>query len=165
MDINVAYEPTVAEVEGALRANSRGPRARLIFGAVLLLATGLFQVGVGTAGLGSFFAVIGVLFLVVGGFFLLMVGSFKTVREREAARLCVPTTVSLGAERFSFHLPTGPGETRWELTTVVTSAECWTLAVANRVSLVIPKRALDMGELAEFAGFLAARDPKLVRTV
>jgi hypothetical protein len=166
MDITVAYEPTVAEVEGAIRANSRGARARIIFGVVVLFAGGLFVIVAGTIGdAGGFFAVLGAVFLILGFFFLMIVGSFKTVREREAARLCVPTTATLGGERFSFELPTGPGETRWELTTVVSSAACWTLAVANRVSLVIPKRVLSETEQAEFAGFLAGRDPKLVKTV
>ncbi|WP_144119890.1 hypothetical protein [Catellatospora sichuanensis] len=64
MDVTVTYEPTVAE--GAIRANSRGPRARIIFGTVTMLAAGLFQIGVGTAGLGAFFVVLGVVFLLLG---------------------------------------------------------------------------------------------------
>ncbi|AEV83060.1 hypothetical protein ACWT_2041 [Actinoplanes sp. SE50] len=164
-EITVDYEPTAAEVDAALRGNSERTRRQFLLSVVLLLAAGLGLIALGTTGSGALFVVLGVVSLLAGLFCVLLVAGIKQVRQRMAARLCVPTTVTLGAERYSYQMASGPGETRWEFTTVAISAACWTLAAANRIVLVIPKRALTEVQQAEFGAFLAGRDPKLVKTV
>ncbi|MBV1849173.1 YcxB family protein [Catellatospora tritici] len=165
MEIAVGYEPTVAEVLTALRANGRSARIRLVAGGWITVVAGLFLEVAAVAELGTPAVLLGTLFLLLGGFYLLVAAGMENLATREAARLCVPTTFAAGPDRYRFELSSGAGEGHWGLTKVIVSAECWTLAVANRVSLVVPKRVLDTTERAAFDAFLAGRDRKLVKTV
>jgi hypothetical protein len=158
MNITTTYEPTVAEIAGALKRNMRkGTRQSWLLASLFML------LGVVLAGFGQL--VVGIIAILVGGFFALMVRMQPTAIARTSARLCNPTTLHLGDDRFTYTLPGEQGNGLWPLTKVLVGPDCWTLSVADKISVVVPKRALEPADRATFDAFLAGHDRKLIKTI
>ena len=148
VNISLSYQLTQDEIRRALTSMARAKRVLLWVICVLLLLMGGLVLVAGNLGAG-----LPLLFLGLFYIFLLAVAPRLAIRK-QAERLCIPTRLQLTDAGFEIETALERAEIRWVAVNRVRATDAaFLLYRTKRVANVVPKRAFDAAQLAEFSAF------------
>ena len=158
MNIALSYQLTQDEVRRAVTRIGRGKRTVLWVACAVLLVCGVLLLVGGSVSNGALFTFLGAVYL-----FILVAGPRVAVRK-QAERLCRPTRLALTDAGFEIDTQFERAEISWAaISTVKETGEVFLLHRSKRVANIVPKRAFDPAQLAEFAAFAALSGAGTVR--
>ena len=146
MEISARYQMSPKEVRSGSLAISR-MRLLVFYGIVLVM-----PIAIGTNGFQRVGPYDAVVFPVVEG---VMIYLLLRSQSRQAARLAVPSTLTLTDETVTLALPTSTVTHQW--TTFVRLASVdhfWLFYTTKQTAMIIPKRAFDVAQQEQIEAFV-----------
>ena len=148
MNISLSYQLSQDEIRRGLTSMARGRRGVLWVCCVLLLLMGALLMALGSVAVGAPSVPLGALYV------FLLSGAPRLAIRKQAARLCLPTRLVLTDTGFEIETTLERGEIRWAaIIRVRETDEAFLLQRSKRLANIVPKRAFDAAQLAEFSAF------------